>query len=83
VNRAELLVQSQCAGCASGLVAGRILRNFAKEPDTPLAYAQLAQCFVSLKDYPEAVPVLRKVVELRPDMTLPHFQLGVALLETS
>ena len=31
VNRAELLVQSKCAGRAGGLVAGRILRNCAGE----------------------------------------------------
>jgi arylsulfatase A-like enzyme/thioredoxin-like negative regulator of GroEL len=78
IHRAYLLIESQRYQEAVPLLQQLIV----KEPDTPLAYAQLGQCLVSLKDYPPAVPVLRKAVEMRPDMTLPHFQLGVALLET-
>jgi tetratricopeptide (TPR) repeat protein len=36
----------------------------------------------SLKDYEKAVPVLRKAVEMRPDLTVPRYQLGSALFET-
>jgi arylsulfatase A-like enzyme/Flp pilus assembly protein TadD len=78
IHRTYLLIEDQRYQEAVPLLRQLI----AKEPDTPLAYAQLGQCLVSLKEYPKAVPVLRKAVELRPDITLPHFQLGVALLET-
>jgi arylsulfatase A-like enzyme/Tfp pilus assembly protein PilF len=78
IHRTYLLIDDQRCQEAVPLLQQVI----AKDPDTPLAYAQLGQCLVSLKAYPQAVPVLRKAVELRPDMTLPHYQLGVALLET-
>jgi arylsulfatase A-like enzyme/Tfp pilus assembly protein PilF len=78
IHRTYLLIDDQRCQEAVPLLRQLI----AKAPDTPLAYAQLGQCLVSLKEYAPAVPVLRKAVELRPDMTLPHFQLGAALLET-
>ncbi len=53
----------------------------AKKPDA-LAYAILGQCFVTLKQYPQAIPALRKAVQMRPDRTIPHFRLAVALVET-
>ena len=53
----------------------------AKKPDA-LAYAILGQCFVTLQQYPQAVPVLRKAVQMRPDRTNPRFRLAVALVET-
>ena len=78
IHRTYLLIDDQRCPEAVPLLQQVI----AKDPDTPLAYAQLGQCLVSVKAYPQAVPVLRKAVDLRPDMTLPHYQLGVALLET-
>jgi tetratricopeptide (TPR) repeat protein len=53
-----------------------------KDPDAPFAYALLGQCLVSLKQYSQAIPMLRKAVQMRPDMTITHFHLAGAFLET-
>src|SRR5882757_2322944 len=48
----------------------------AKEPNLPIAYLQLGTALTSLRNYEKAVPVLRKAVELRQDLTVPRYQLG-------
>lgn len=58
----------------------RLQRLIAKEPGMPLAYVQLASCFMSLQEFVQALPVLRKLVELNPAPSAPHFQLALALL---
>jgi predicted Zn-dependent protease len=35
-----------------------------------------------MRDFQTAVPTLRKIVESRPDLSISHFQLGMALLAT-
>jgi predicted Zn-dependent protease len=54
----------------------------AKDPDAPFAYALLGQCYLSLKQYSQAVLLLRKAVYMRQDMTISHFHLAAALVET-
>ncbi len=78
VHRTYLLVDAQRYQEAIPLLEQLI----AKEPETPLAYAQLGQSFFALKAYGKAIPVLRKAAAMRPEMTTPHYQLGVSLLET-
>jgi arylsulfatase A-like enzyme len=78
VHRTYLLVEAQRYQEAIPLLQQLI----AKEPDTPLAYAQLGQSLFALKAYTKAIPVLRKAAAMRPEMTTPHYQLGVSLLET-
>jgi arylsulfatase A-like enzyme len=78
VHRTYLLVEAQRYQEAIPLLQQLI----AKEPDTPLAYAQLGQSLFALKAYAKAIPVLRQATALRPEMTTPHYQLGVSLLET-
>jgi arylsulfatase A-like enzyme/Tfp pilus assembly protein PilF len=78
LHRAYLLVDDQRYQDAIPLLREVI----AKDPDTPLAYAQLGQSLVSLQQYREAIPVLRRAVKLNPELTLSHFQLGQALIES-
>src|SRR5260370_6801948 len=54
----------------------------ALEPNLPITYLQLGTALSSLKNYEKALPVLRKAVEMRPDLTVPRYQLGSALFET-
>lgn len=50
-----------------------------KEPGMPV-YSKLGECFMRLKEYDKAVPVLRKAVELNPDSPMEHFQLAKGLI---
>src|SRR5260370_199164 len=43
-------------------------------------YAKIGQCLMLMQDYPQAVPVMRKLVELNPNSADTHFQLGGALV---
>ena len=52
------------------------------EPNLPITYLQLGTALTSSENYEKAVPVLRKAVEMRPDLTVPRYQLGSALFET-
>src|SRR5260370_17119133 len=54
----------------------------ALEPNLPITYLQLGTALSSLKNYEKSVPILRKAVEMRPDLTVPRYQLGSALFET-
>ena len=50
-----------------------------EEPGIPV-YSKLGECFMRLKEYDKAVPVLRKSVEMNPDSPMEHFQLAKALI---
>ena len=78
LHKANYLIESQRFQEAIPLLQ----RLIAKEPETPLAYAQLGNCLLATKKYGETVPVLRKLVELNPDPPVPHFELAIALLAT-
>jgi tetratricopeptide (TPR) repeat protein len=43
---------------------------------------QLGTAYARLKDYKEALPPLRRAVELLPDSGMGHYELGLALYET-
>lgn len=53
----------------------------AKEPNAGL-YLKLAGCYIDLKQYQDAIPVLRKALELYPGDIDAEMNLGQALLET-
>ena len=53
-----------------------------QEPKAGLAYRQLGQCYMSLKEFPKAVAAFRKAVELSPESVATRSQLGVALFAT-
>jgi choline-sulfatase len=78
LHRAELLESEQHFGQAVALLE----QVKAKAPEISLTYRQLGQCYMMMQDYRNAIPVLRKAAELRPDWVKEHFQLGVALFET-
>ena len=50
----------------------------AKEPDNAWAWHQYGEVLLSLKRAEEAVPALRKAVELSPETALFHYHLGLA-----
>ena len=54
----------------------------AKEPGLTGMYAKLGDNLLDLKDYQQAVPVLRKAMELDPDSPTSHFRLAKALMGT-
>ncbi len=43
---------------------------------------QLGEAYTWLKEYNQAIPVLRRAVELRPDQTMTQYFLGLSLSET-
>ena len=50
-----------------------------EDPEMPI-YSKLGECFMRLKEYDKAVPVLRKAVEMSPDSPMQHFELAKALV---
>ncbi len=50
-----------------------------EDPEMPV-YSKLGECFMRLKEYDKAVPVLRKAVEMSPDSPMQHFELAKALV---
>jgi tetratricopeptide (TPR) repeat protein len=50
-----------------------------EDPEMPV-YSKLGECFMRLKEYDKAVPVLRKAVEMNPDSPMEHFALAKALV---
>jgi arylsulfatase A-like enzyme/Flp pilus assembly protein TadD len=76
LHRVELLAQDLHYQEAIALLEQVI----AKEPDIYIAYRQLGNCYMLLRDFKKAVPVLRKALELRPSIK-GHFQLAMVLFQ--
>jgi Flp pilus assembly protein TadD len=53
----------------------------ANNPDLPVLYAKLGECYVKLHQYDKALPVLRRAVEMDRTSTSAVLDLGTALLE--
>jgi arylsulfatase A-like enzyme/tetratricopeptide (TPR) repeat protein len=52
-----------------------------RNPDVPALFFKLGQCYLKLKQYDKAVPLLRQAVEMDPTSTTAVLDLGTALLE--
>ncbi|MBZ5665983.1 MAG: sulfatase-like hydrolase/transferase [Acidobacteriia bacterium] len=62
--------------------ADSLQQVIAKEPGLTGMYAKLGDNLLDLKEYGQAVPVLRKAAELDPDSPMSHFRLAKALMGT-
>jgi tetratricopeptide (TPR) repeat protein len=56
-------------------------KRVAEQPDSAWAWYQYGDALLGLKRPEEAVPALRKAVELSPETTLFHYDLGLALYD--
>ena len=77
IHRAEVLQQGMHADESIALLEQVV----AKEPGLPL-YAKLGDWLIRKQDYQKAVPVLRKAVQMDPDLPVPRFQLAKSLMAT-
>ena len=59
----------------------RLRGVIARDDSFAAAYSVLGSALISEQDFREAVPVLRKAVELRPQSVAAHDQLGMALFQ--
>jgi arylsulfatase A-like enzyme/Flp pilus assembly protein TadD len=57
-------------------------RVTATDPQIPVAQLQLGVARARLRRYAQAVPALRRAIELQPDSMQAHYEMGLALFQT-
>jgi len=64
------------------VAAGLLEQVVASDPQIHMAQLQLGIARCRERRYREAIPALRKAIELQPDAVMAHYEMGIALFET-